>query len=119
MSWRETFAARFGPGLFLGMTFGDWWRTLRENGFAVDRPYWGRAAVTTFCSLQNSVLRWYEDARYVQRILQAHVEPPLFILGVWRSGTTHLHKLFALDDRFAYPNFYQALYPHSFLCPRS
>jgi hypothetical protein len=62
------------------------------------------------------VLRWYEDARFGQRILQAHAEPPLFILGVWRSGTTHLHKLFALDDRFAYPNFYQALYPHSFLC---
>jgi hypothetical protein len=116
MSWRETFAAGFGPGLFLGMTFGDWWKTLRQNGFAVDCPYWGRAAVTTFCSLQNSVLRWSENALYGRRILQAHVEPPLFILGVWRSGTTHLHKLFALDDRFAYPNFYQTLSPHSFLC---
>jgi hypothetical protein len=39
----------------------------------------------------------------------------LFILGIWRSGTTHLHNLFAQDDRFAYPTFYQVLYPHTFL----
>jgi omega-hydroxy-beta-dihydromenaquinone-9 sulfotransferase len=116
MSWRETFATRFGPGIFLGMTFGDWLRILRQNGFAVDPPYWGRAAVTTLGSLQNSILRWYENARYERRILQTPIEPPLFILGVWRSGTTHLHKLFAQDDRFASPNYYQALYPHSFLC---
>ena len=81
MSWRETFAARFGPGLFLGMTFGDWWKTLRQNGFAVDRPYWGRAAVTTFCSLQNSLLRWCENALYGRRILQAQSNPPYSFLA--------------------------------------
>jgi hypothetical protein len=44
------------------------------------------------------------------------VAPPLFILGVWRSGTTHLHNLLAQDDRFAFPNFYQVMYPATFLC---
>jgi hypothetical protein len=43
------------------------------------------------------------------------VPPPLFVLGVWRSGTTHLHNLLGQDDRFAYPSTYQALYPHTFL----
>ena len=43
------------------------------------------------------------------------VPPPLFVLGHWRSGTTHLHYLLGLDDRFAFPNFYQVIYPHTFL----
>jgi omega-hydroxy-beta-dihydromenaquinone-9 sulfotransferase len=116
MSWRNALAKHLGPGLFLGFTFGNWLRVLRDNGFAVDPPYWGRAAVTTLGSLQNSALRRYENARYGGRIRETTIQPPLFILGVWRSGTTHLHNLFAQDDRFGYPSSYQALYPHSFLC---
>ena len=41
--------------------------------------------------------------------------PPLFVLGHWRSGTTHLHNLLAVDERFAFPNNYQALFPHALL----
>jgi omega-hydroxy-beta-dihydromenaquinone-9 sulfotransferase len=47
------------------------------------------------------------------------VPPPVFILGIWRSGTTHLHNLLSQDDRFAFPNTYQVFYPHSFLCTES
>ena len=43
------------------------------------------------------------------------VQPPLFILGHYRSGTTHLHNLLALDPQFAAPTFFQALNPHTFL----
>jgi omega-hydroxy-beta-dihydromenaquinone-9 sulfotransferase len=43
------------------------------------------------------------------------VGSPLFILGVWRSGTPHLQNLFAVDGRFATPNWYQVSYPHAFL----
>jgi hypothetical protein len=39
----------------------------------------------------------------------------LFVLGHWRSGTTHLHNLLSRDDRFAFPNLYQALFPRTFL----
>jgi hypothetical protein len=30
----------------------------------------------------------------------------VFILGHYRSGTTHLHNLLALDPRFAAPTFF-------------
>jgi hypothetical protein len=116
MSWRETIATHLGPGIFIGITAGDWWRQLRQNRFAVEPPYWGRAAVITVGSLPNTALRWCENALYGRRIRQTKIDPPLFILGAWRSGTTHLHNLLAQDDRFAYPNYYQALYPHIFLC---
>jgi len=43
-------------------------------------------------------------------------QPPLFILGHWRSGTTLLHNLLTQDsDQFAYANTYQVVNPHTFL----
>jgi len=40
---------------------------------------------------------------------------PLFVLGHWRTGTTLLHELLALDERFACPTFYECSFPHHFL----
>jgi hypothetical protein len=42
-------------------------------------------------------------------------EPPLFVLGVWRSGTTLLHNLLSLDPRHTFPTMYQCLMPDHFL----
>ena len=39
------------------------------------------------------------------------VQAPLFVLGHYRSGTTHLHNLLALDPQFAAPTFFQVLNP--------
>ncbi len=47
--------------------------------------------------------------------MQEEIQRPLFILGHWRSGTTHLHNLLTRNDRFAFPNLYQVLNPHTFL----
>jgi hypothetical protein len=89
---------------------------LADNHFSVDLPHWGRAASITLGSISNTVFRWWEGMRYGRKIRAAKYSPPLFVLGIWRSGTTHLHNLLAVDDRFAYPNFYQVMYPHTFLC---
>jgi hypothetical protein len=115
VDWRESFLLWFGPGILGGVTFGDWLSLLRANRFDIDPPYWIRAAAITFVSLGNSVRRAKEEAAYKERIAETKVEPPLFVLGIWRSGTTHLQNLFAVDDRFAYPNVYQTTYPHTFL----
>ena len=42
-------------------------------------------------------------------------EPPLFVLGHWRSGTTLLHELLILDERHTYPNTYECFAPHHFV----
>jgi hypothetical protein len=39
----------------------------------------------------------------------------VFVLGVWRSGTTLLYDLLAVDSRFAYPNYLQVNNPNTFL----
>ena len=115
MAWRESFLRWFGPGMLGGITFGDWVRLLRDNRFAVSPRGFLRAAAITSQSLQNSVTRWVEDRRYGAAVRDVEVAPPVFVLGHWRSGTTHLHNLLAVDERFAFPNNYQALFPHAFL----
>jgi hypothetical protein len=65
--------------------------------------------------MRNSYDRWREEVSYDENVRDVSVEPPLFILGIWRSGTTHLQNLFALDPRFATPNWFQVSYPHTFL----
>ncbi|MEY3896234.1 MAG: hypothetical protein RLZZ214_1754 [Verrucomicrobiota bacterium] len=99
-----------------GITAGDWLRLLRENRFAVDPAYWHRAAFVTLVSAMNSLHRRKEEHLFGERIAATTIQPPLFILGHWRSGTTHLHNLLARDTRrFAFANTYQVVNPHTFL----
>ncbi len=103
-----------------GITAGDWFRLLRDNGFAVDPVYWHRAAFVTLASLMNSASRWIEERRFGEAIAAAKpAGPPLFVLGHWRNGTTHLHNLLALDPQFAFANTYQVTSPHTFLSTES
>ena len=86
-----------------------------ERAFSVDPPYWCRAALITANAIPNSILARAETAIYRRAIAKAQIEQPLVILGCWRSGTTHLQNLLSLDSRFAYPTFFQCLFPHTFL----
>jgi omega-hydroxy-beta-dihydromenaquinone-9 sulfotransferase len=99
-----------------GVTFRDWCEVLRVNRFAVDPPYWPQAAILTVGSALNSLYRRKEMKGFGPRLAEVVVRPPLFILGHWRSGTTLLHNLLALDEQFAYPNLYEVFFPHTFLC---
>ena len=100
-----------------GITAGDWWRLLDQNDFAVDPVYWHRAAVISLLSVVNSWHRRKEEQAYGVDIEATQIiKPPLFVLGHWRSGTTHLHNLLAQDEvNFAYANTYQVVNPHTFL----
>jgi hypothetical protein len=115
MAWREFLIRHFGPGLLPGITLGDWLRLLSENRFAVSPWCLLRALGITSGSLSNGLMAWYEEWRYGREWKEVEVLPPLFVLGHWRSGTTHLHNLVAVDERFAFPNNYQTLYPHTYL----
>ena len=112
---RDAIFRSFGPGAFSGATLGGWAKILRDNRFSVDWPYWPRAAVISINSIPNTLISCCEAFLYNRRIQATEVQSPLFILGSWRSGTTHLHNLLAMDDRFGFPNFYQVAFPKTFL----
>jgi membrane-bound metal-dependent hydrolase YbcI (DUF457 family) len=105
-----------GPLLWKGCDFGTWLRLLARNRFAVHPSRWRAAAVITLVSLVNTALRLLKSACYGRRLRRVRLpEAPVFILGHWRTGTTLLHELLALDERHACPTTYQCFAPHHFL----
>jgi hypothetical protein len=56
MAWRQASVTYLGAGGLAGITLGRWLRVLRDNDFAVDWPYWGRAAVITLGSDPKTLL---------------------------------------------------------------
>lgn len=99
-----------------GLTLGQWWKLLRENHFDIDFAYAHRAAFLTALSAFNSLCAAVERIRYGRAIGDTRVRnDPIFILGHWRSGTTHVHNLLACDDRLTFPTTFQVVNPSSFL----
>ncbi|MCH9675103.1 MAG: sulfotransferase [Gammaproteobacteria bacterium] len=78
-----------------------------------------RAGLISVTSLAIAPLNWYERIRFGKRIESEIIrESPVFIIGHWRSGTTHLHNLMARDERFATVSMFQALMPECSLVSR-
>src|SRR5579863_2317621 len=115
VSWRHEFSKSSGPGLLLGTTFFDLARLIQENGRHCPPRAWLKLAVTALISLVTTPLRRVEDAVYGRALARQAVKQPLFIIGHWRSGTTHLHNLMSIDSRFACASFSQMMVPHTFL----
>jgi hypothetical protein len=95
-----------------GIRWQEWWRLLRRTRFDIDVFAWPRAALISVFALQNS---WLARKDIRVNLDDVEVHPPIFILGHWRSGTTHLHYLMNQDPRLASPTTYQCAFPHSFL----
>ena len=106
-----------GHNYLTGITFGAWMRLLAQNGFRVSPAYLHRAAFITAASLPNSAFAAIEKRRFGRAIDAVQINrPPLFILGHWRSGTTHLHDLLACDRaQFQFANTYRVVDPLTFL----
>ena len=98
-----------------GITLARWSQILARGWRHTGPPYWPRALLLTASSLFNTAFARYEDWTYSRALDDIVIPPPLFVLGHYRSGTTHLHQLLSLNRAFAYPNLYQSFFPHTFL----
>jgi len=91
-------------------------RLLARNRFWVDRGCRAVALRNVLGCALTSVLGLAQRLRHGRAIAHtALTAPPLFVLGHWRSGTTHLHDLLALDPRHTFPTTYECFMPHHFL----
>lgn len=95
-------------------SFKNWIRLLRENKH-IDARYFGRVIYVSLVSLLFGPVRMYQRLRYHHTFENVKIRrDPIFILGHWRSGTTHLHNLLCQDRRFGYVSALQVLAPHLF-----
>jgi omega-hydroxy-beta-dihydromenaquinone-9 sulfotransferase len=114
----ETTAASPPPGqqLWSGMTISAWLRLLARHRFAVERCYWPLVVRNTAISFLSSLLGFAQVYRYGRQVARTPIrEPPLFVLGFYRSGTTMLHNLLGLDPRHTFPNTYECFLTNHFL----
>jgi len=105
---RESFRLYLPPAV--GYNYPLLLRLMRKYG--VDKGYHGRAFVIAAISMIGAPFRIYEKLAYDKKASRVKLEePPVFILGHWRSGTTHLHNLLCQDPVASYVTTYQSVFP--------
>jgi omega-hydroxy-beta-dihydromenaquinone-9 sulfotransferase len=118
-NWRHPFRiARQGEGLayvWHGMRFGTWIRLLAEGRFDITFNCAPRILAVTLTAPLISAVSLLSEAAYGRRAAATAIQPPVFILGHWRTGTTLVHDLLACDPTLAYPTTHQCLFANTFL----
>jgi len=106
----------WAPRVWEGSDFFAWLRLLGRNRFRVEPPYWYIAAIVSCVSFGQTLLRWSQGSLHGDRIARTPIaQPPIFVLGHWRTGTTLLHELLILDERHTSPTTLQCFEPCNFL----
>ena len=102
--------------LITGIESADWISLLQKNNWRVDPLYLHRLAWVAGMSVPTTVIGRLEDLRYGRRLATQEIDPdPLFLIGHWRSGTTHLHNLLGRTPGHTYPTVFQVVFPGCFL----
>jgi hypothetical protein len=106
----------WSPRFWHGMPLGVWMDLLREHRFTIAPSRLGLFATISAAAAFNSLAEPLCQARFRRQLADPPAtDPPLFIIGHWRSGTTLLHELLMLDRRFCCPSTYQCFAPGHFL----
>lgn len=110
----------WAPRFWTGMRLGTWMRLLARHRFIV-RPYRISMALGILVlSVFSSILAVLQNLLYGRKLSRTQIDQaPIFVIGHWRSGTTLLHELLSLDDRFVAPSTYAAFNPNHFLLTES
>ena len=110
----------WSPRFWHGMPLPVWLGLLGEHRWRVSPSRLGLLGTITAATAFNSLSGWLSDARFARQLGTAEIrEDPLFIIGHWRSGTTLLHELLMLDERFFCPSTYQCFAAGHFLLTES
>jgi len=69
----------------------------------------------------SAPFRWFQNILYKRRIKSVNLQKnsPVFVIGHWRSGTTHLHYLLCQDQRFSFLEAFQAFFFRTALVSRT
>ena len=105
-------AARF----WHGMLMSSWIKLVARNHARIGLLRWPMAGTISGAAVLNSLLRPVQEFFYHSYVERTQIkDAPIFIIGHWRSGTTLLHELMVLDERYTFPTTYECLAPNHFL----
>jgi hypothetical protein len=95
-----------------GSTIGNYFRVLKQG--KVQPKYYFKIFLTTLIVLISTPFHWWESLAFRRRFKKFKFKnPPVFILGHWRSGTTMLHNMMCVDPNAAYLTTYQSVFPNN------
>lgn len=113
--FKKTGPFRIDQQFLAGGSFSNWIHLLRENG-GIDWRYFTRSLYVSAITLLSAPFRTYEAARFGDAIRRTEItEPPIFILGHWRSGTTYVMRMLAQNPDFAVVTFVHTMIPGLYL----
>lgn len=106
----------WAPRFWHGMRLTDWLRVVLPKWHRVHPLRYPMALIVTCIAVFNSLLFRVQRRWYGQQVATTPIsEPPVFIIGHWRSGTTFLHELMVCDERFSFPTTFECFAPNHFL----
>jgi hypothetical protein len=106
----------WAPRFWHGMGFPTWFKLQARNRFAISPSRLPMALSIGNATVLNSFAGVFDRLIFGHKVRATKLaEPPLFVLGHWRSGTTLLHELLIRDKRFTYPNTYECFAPLHFV----
>jgi len=95
----------------VGSTLTNFIQVIRQ-GKVHPKAYFKVALTGLICAV-SSPFHWYEDLYDRLSLDTTQKLRPIFILGHWRSGTTHLHNLLCQDTKAGFLTTYQSLFPNN------
>lgn len=102
----------YSPRFWAGMRFTDYLKLLSRNRFRVHPTRIPMMFMVGGCSVFSSGLALTQKILLNRKIEATELkEPPIFIIGHWRSGTTLLHEMLCLDDQFSWPSTFECFVP--------
>ncbi len=93
----------------IGSTLSNYYKSMRSG--RIESNFYFKVLLTGFISaVSNLFAIWDKIKDRKRQATQAH---PIFIIGHWRSGTTHLHNLLCQDPNAGYITTYQSVFPNN------
>lgn len=109
----------WSPRFWEGCDYFAYLKLLARNRFAVGPAHWPIALIAHTVTFTNTLGRWFQHGLYHSRVKQTPIQPPIFVIGHWRTGTTLLHELMTLDPRHGSPTTLHCMCPCHFLVSES
>lgn len=117
-SFFDELRQQMGAAYLGGFSCLDWARFLHRNRWEIEPRFLPRAIHASFRTVATSALKCLENRIDLSGVNEQAWRKPVFLLGLPRSGTTHLFNLLAKDDRFGFPTRFDVFNPHTFLTLR-